>query len=199
MHFICFFQFVNGNLLLSFLFQKFANFLFIVMAINTKGLWYFLSFVFYWFVRRLLNFLKQLFSCHREFPFVLFNRFFHVFECGNHTTFDCFFNLSHGSIYVIWVKMKCTYCCIIYTEFIFPSSSPKPEYALKRFLSSVRSFWKMKGNYVCFNFDLVILRVFAVRPTTIVTTATAVSFFRSFSCFVWNFLVGNIFPPFLRF
>ena len=44
MHFICFFQFVNGNLLLSFLFQKFANFLFIVMAINTKGLWYWVLF-----------------------------------------------------------------------------------------------------------------------------------------------------------
>ena len=34
-----------------------------------------------------------------------------------------FLTLSYGYIYVTWVKTKFAYVCIIYIEFIFPSSS----------------------------------------------------------------------------
>ena len=87
---IVFIQFVNRNLLNSFLFPSFANILFIVMTVCAKGLCYFLSFIVHLFLRRLPNFLKQWFSCCRGFPFASNNRFFHVFECGNHITFECF-------------------------------------------------------------------------------------------------------------
>lgn len=49
-----------------------------------------------WFLQRLPNFLKQWFSCSKEFPFT-FNKFFYVFECGNHIRFECFFTLCHQS------------------------------------------------------------------------------------------------------
>ena len=61
------------------------------------------------------------------------------------------------------------------------------DYALKPLLSAFGGFWKKKENNACFNLGLVIhsvLRAFAVWRTAIVTTATAFTFFRSFSCFV---------------
>ena len=89
----CFFQFVNRNLLLSFLFQKFVNFLFIVMTFNAKGLWYFLSFVVNLFLWKFPSFLKQWFSCRRGFLFAFNKNFFHVFH-ANHITFEHFLTLS---------------------------------------------------------------------------------------------------------
>ena len=78
------------------------------------------------------------------FPFAFSNRFFQVFECGDHIMFEYLFTLSHGYIYVTWFKMKFINDCIIYIDFIFPSPLPKSRYTLKPFLSSFWGFWKLK-------------------------------------------------------
>ena len=79
---------------------------------------------------------------------------------------------------------------IIYSEFIFPPSSPKYGYTLKPFLSSFWGLWEIKKTNASFNLGLAIhfvLRAFAVRHIAVIITTTAFSFFRSFPCFVWNF------------
>lgn len=176
-------------MVVRFLFKKFINFFFIVMTVIVKGLSHFFSSIAFLFSTKAPQF-PQWFSSHIECPVLFQKTFFHLFECGNHIKFDCFFTLSHGYIYDTWFKMKFRYESIIYIEYIFLSSLSKRRYALKPLLSSFRNFWKKKKNIACFNISLVInfiLRSFVVGHIIIVTTSSSVSFFRSFPCFVWNF------------
>lgn len=52
--------------------------------------------------------------------------------------------------YVTRVQMKFTCECMMYIEFIFPSSSPKSGYALKPFISILEDFWKLKKKQCLF-------------------------------------------------
>ena len=157
------------------------------MTVNAKSIRHFLSFVVHLFLRRLPNFLNDFLAAG---CFLLLSTCFCT-SSNVGPTLRVFFTLSHSqNIHATWAKTKFTYVCIIYIEFIFPSSLPKSGYTLKTFLSSFWAFWKEKKTNACFNLGLVIhfeLRVFAVRHTAIVTTATAFGFFRPFPCFVWNF------------
>ena len=170
------------------MFQKFVNFFFIVMTINEKSIWYFLSFVVHLFMQRLRNFLKQWSSCRRGFPFAFNNRFFQVFQCGNCITFQYFFTCPMDTYMSPDSKWNSHMSAIFKLNLSF--------LRLRRNLDILWShsfllfgFLKMKKSNACFSLGLVNyfgLRAFAVRYIAIIATATTMSFFRSFSRFGWT-------------
>ena len=117
------------------------------MTIKAKSLRYYLSFVVHLLLWRLSKFLKQWFYFRRGFPFGFKKRLFQVLECGSDITLECFLTLFLGYIYATWVKMKLTYECIIYIEFIF-------ECFLTLSLGYIYATWvQMKLTYECITYN----------------------------------------------